>query len=267
VINKLLILFAFLISNNCYGFDKSSTQLILSPSLLHFDYTEFSTTNKVLDRETGWLPGVEARLNHALPSDWSIGLYTSYYQGTVNYDGQTQSGTPHTTDTGTEFFRLGAQLEKIILANTGLFISAQTHQWERDIHDNNNISGITETYDWIEYSAGINYGFYINNKDFVQLNAGLLITRNAEIYVDLSRVNLGSTTLDIGDGTGGRLKLDWSRQHSETMQYGLGLFFEAWDFGRSNTRATEGGSNIVYVTEPRSETRNIGLMFNFKYLI
>lgn len=245
----------------------ADTQFIISPALLHFDYTEFSTSDKVLDRETGWLPGVEARLNHALPSDWSIALYTSYYQGTVNYDGQTQSGTPHTTDTGTNFFRLGAQLEKIILENTSLFISAQSHQWERDIQDSNNISGITESYDWLEYSAGINYRLNINNKDSLELTAGLLITRNAEIYVDLSRVNLGTTTLDIGDGTGGRLKLDWYRQHSEPMQYGLGLFFEAWDFGRSNTRATEGGSNIVNVTEPRSETRNIGLTFNLKYLI
>ena len=245
----------------------ADTQFIISPAFLHFDYTEFSTSDQVLNSETGWLPGVEARFDHTFANDWLASIYTSFFRSMVNYDGQTQSGTPHTTDTGTEFFRLGAQLEKIIIKNTGLFVSVQSHQWERDIHDNNNISGITESYQWLEYSAGINYRYSINDKDNLKLNAGLLITRNAEIYVDLSRVNLGSTTLDIGDGTGARLKLDWNRQHNETMRYGLGLFFEGWDFGRSNTKATEGGSNIVYVTEPRSETRNIGLMFNFIYLI
>jgi len=263
--NKLILTFALLISHSTVS--AAETQLVFSPALLHFDYTELSTSDQILDRETGWLPGFEVRINHSLSPGWLINLYTSYYQGTVDYDGQTQSGTPFTTDTGTRFFRLGAQIEKLIIEDIGLFISAQSHQWKRDIHDTNTISGITEIYEWIEYSAGISYGLHISNKDSIKLDAGLLVISNAEIHVDLSRVDLGSTTLDIGDGTGGRLNLAWNRQYNKTTQYGIGFFYEAWDFGRSNTKATAGGSNIVYATEPSSETRNIGLKFNFSYLL
>ena len=145
-------------------------------------------------------------------------------------------------------------------------LSVHSHiKWQRDIRDNNNISGINETYKWLEYSIGLNSDLFINQKDVFNIEAAYLIIRNGTIDVDLSRVNLGSTTLDLGDGTGGRLNLNWKRISENNTRYGLSLFFEGWDFGRSNTKQTQGGSSIVFVTEPRSETRNIGLKFNIEY--
>ena len=79
-------------------------------------------------------------------------------------------------------------------------------------------------------------------------------------------MDYGSARLDIGDGTGGRLNLSWKRLSENNTRYGLSLFFEGWDFGRSNTKLTQGGSSSVFVTEPRSETRNIGLKFNIEYM-
>ena len=243
----------------------AETQLTLSPSLLHFDYTEFSTTDEVLDTESGWLPGLEVRLSHAISSDWFINIHTAYYQGTVYYHGQIQSGIPHSTDTKMKLIRLGARVERSVIENTHLFIGAQTHQWQRNIQDNNNISGLDETYKWFEYSIGLNSAIPVTQKDIINLEAGFLFIRNATIDVDLSKVDLGTATLDIGDGTGGRLNATWTHQHINNTRYGISVFFEAWQFGRSNTKQTEGGSSIVFVTEPRSETRNIGLKFNIEY--
>jgi hypothetical protein len=219
----------------------------------------------VLDRETGWLPGIEARLNHSITPDWIIKVHGSYYQGIVDYVGQTQNGVPHTTDSGANLLRFGGQIERTIVKKTNLFIGVQSHQWDRDIKDNNNVSGIDETYQWIEYSIGLNAEMFISQKDVLNMEAGFLITRNATIDVDLSRVDLGSTTLDIGDGTGARLNLSWKRISENNIHYGLSVFFEGWNFGRSNTKQTQGGSSNVFVTEPRSETRNIGLQFNIDY--
>jgi len=263
--NTLLTLFSFLITSSCYGANDSNTQLSLSPSLLHFDYTEFNTSDQVLDRETGWLGGIEAKLGHAITADWFINIHSSYYQGTVDYDGQTQQGTPHTTDTGTNLFRYGAQIERAIYQQARLFVGAQAHQWDRDINDNNNVSGISETYKWIEYAFGVNADIYSDKKNLFNIEAAYLLTRNATIDVDLSRVDFGSATLDIGDGTGGRLNLNWKRKSENNIRYGLTLFIEAWNFGRSNTNRTQGGSSSVFVTEPRSETRNAGLKFNIEY--
>ncbi len=257
----------WLVILTCYSANLyAETTFVISPSLLHFDYTEFSTTNHELDRETGWLPGLEASLNQTITPDWLLSINTSYFQGTVDYNGETQAGVPHTTDTDTNLFRLGAQVNRLIYKNISLFVGAQAHQWKRDIKDNNNISGIYEVYKWREYSVGLNSDFSFTQKDIINLQASFLLIRDATILVDLSRVNLGTTTLDLGDGTGARLNLSWVHQYKNNISYGLGLFFEAWQFGRSNTKQTQNSSAIIFVTEPRSETRNIGLQFNIEYL-
>lgn len=264
--NKSLILFTFLIFSNCYGSEDAGTRLTLSPSLLYFDYTEFGTTNKVLDRELGWLPGLEADLSHTFTSGWSINVFSAYYQGTVDYTGQTQSGTPLTTDTGTKFFRLGGRVKKDIYKNIHLYVGAQQHRWDRDIKDTSIASGIDETYRWLEYSIGLDSDIFINQNNLINVDIAYLLTRDATIDVDLSRINLGSATLDIGDGNGGRISLSWKTIYTKSTRLGLTFFFEAWNFGRSNTKQTQGGSSPIFVTEPRSETRNTGLKFNFEYM-
>lgn len=243
----------------------AETQFRLSPSLLHFDYTEFNTSNTELDRERGWLPGIELELTQSFLSDWRISLSGSYYQGTVDYNGQTQSGTPHLTQTDTVLLRLAARIEKTVMDNTNLFIATQAHRWRRDIRDNNNISGILETYKWLEFSAGFNYAYRINPDNQLNLEIAYLVTRNATIDVDLSRNNLGTTMLNIGDGSGGRISLNWKTSYTDNAHIGLTLFFEAWNFGRSNTKPTQGGTSTVFVTEPKSKTRNTGLQLNIEY--
>ena len=244
----------------------AETKFTISPSLLHFDYTEFGTDDQILDRETGWLPGIEARLNQTITPDWLIAINTSYYQGTVDYNGQTQLGAPHTTNTDTNLFRIGARVERLVYKDIYIFVGAQAHRWKRNINDNNNISGVDETYKWREYSIGLNSVFTITQKDIINLEASFLLIRDATIFVDLSRVNLGTATLDIDDGTGGRFNISWIRQYQNNINYGLSFFFEAWQFGRSNTKQTENSSSIIFVTEPKSETRNIGLQFDIEYL-
>lgn len=243
----------------------AETRLTLSPSLLHFDYTEFSTTDKVLDSESGWLPGIEAKLSHSITLDWSFDITSAYYSGTVDYTGQTQSGVPLSTSTDTNLFRFGGQINKTIYKKIYLFVGAQFRQWDRDIKSTNTASGIDETYKWIEYSIGLNSDIYSNKNNVVSVDVAYLLIRNATVEADLSRVNLGSTTLDIADGTGARANLNWKILSAGKINYGLTLFAEGWDFGRSNTKRTQGGSPNVLVTEPRSETRNIGLKFNIEY--
>ncbi len=149
--------------------------------------------------------------------------------------------------------------------NIRLFAGIQKHQWNRDINDTAISSGIDETYKWLEYSIGLKTDIFINNNNLINIDVAYLITRNATIKVDLSRVDLGSTELDIANGTGGHINLGWETAYNDTTRIGLSFFFEAWGFGRSNTKPTQGGRIPVFVTEPRSETRNSGLQFNIEY--
>ena len=265
---KIIILFVTLLCSSTLAATESNTTkyFILSPSLLHFDYTEYSTTGTVLDRERGWLPGIEARLNYPFASTWSFDIHSSYHTGTVDYVGQTQSGTAHTTDTGTNLFRIGGKVNKKVYRELNVFVGAQLHQWDRDIKDNNNVSGIYEVYKWFEYSIGLSSDVFVNQNDTFNVDVAYLLIRNGTLDVDLSRVDLGTTQLDLGDSNGARLNLNWKRINENNIHYGISLFFEGWDFGRSNTKSTTGGSPNVLVTEPRSETRNAGLKFNIEYL-
>jgi len=249
----------------CTLVSRAETQLTLSPSLLYFDYTEFSTSNETLDNELGWLPGIELKLNQQITNAWQFSLSSEYYQGNVDYTGQTQTGIPHTTNTDTQFFRLAGNIERNIYEQLNVFAGVQFHQWNRDIKDNNNVSGVDETYKWQEYAIGLNTDFSFYKNHIFNVSAAYLLIRNGTIDVDLSRINFGSTTLNLGDATGSRFTLSWSQINTNQINYGASLFIEAWEFGRSNTAATQGGARSAFVTEPRSETINIGLKLNVHY--
>jgi len=239
-------------------------QLTLSPSLLYFDYTEFSTSDQILNREHGGLPGVTTKLSYSINPDWLISVYSSYYKGTVKYTGQTQKGIPHITTTRTGLFRLGGRVEKNIFKNIHLFIGTQIHEWERDIQDNN-VIGIYEIYKWFEHSIGISTEIFFSKEALLNIEASYLATTNGTIDVDLSRVDFGSARLDLGNDSGLNLNLSWKRARENGFYYGLSLFFESRNFGRTNTKKTQGGSRMVFVTEPRSEMRNRGATLNTGY--
>lgn len=246
----------------------AETQLSLSPSLLHFDYTEFSTSNTVLDRETGWLPGFSLIFKDDINKQLHYEFEVAGHFGNVDYNGSTQLGTAHSTTTDESIWHIGFRLlvpyDKFTDNTTDLYIGIKRHEWQRNIHDNNNISGLYEVYKWWEISAGIQSSLWSNKTQRLTYDASLLYIYEPTIFVDLSRINRGSTTLNIGENYGGRLQLAWEQNNDPQWTYKLNTYAEFWDFGRSNTRSTKGGISTT-VTEPRSETRNIGLQATIQY--
>ena len=259
--NRLTLIFLLLNASASFA----ETQLTLSPSLIHFDYSEFSQTNKLLDREKGWLPGIDLNLSHTINTDWSFDIDSAYYTGKVDYAGETQSGIPASTDTKTDLFRIGAQINRNLYNNTQLFIGARLHQWNRNIQDSTNVTGLEEKYRWQELSIGLNAYIYQNGNDILDIEVAYLLIKNATMHIDLSRVDYGTATLDLTNGTGGRLKISWNREHEKNIRYGIGLVVEGWNFGRSNTKPTQGGSVVAFVTEPSSETLHVQLQFNINH--
>ncbi len=258
------LLFLFFISYSTLV--QAETTLTLSPSLLYFDYTEFSTNNEVLDNELGWLPGLEFKFSHLLAADYSFDINSAFYYGSVDYTGKTQSGAAHVTQTDSRFLRLGARINKAVNKKIKIFSGLQLHQWNRDIQDKNNISGIDETYEWQEYSVGLSADIFKYNNHIFNADIAYLLIRNAVMEADFSRINLGAAKLDLGNATGSRLNFNWTKMAENNLHYGLSLFVELWQFARSNSKLTQGGSSSVVITEPRSETQNIGIQLNINYM-
>ncbi|MCW8924189.1 MAG: hypothetical protein OQK69_11255 [Gammaproteobacteria bacterium] len=239
---------------------EAESQFSISPSLLHFKYTEFSTTGSTLNKETGWIPGIQLHLSKQFNQQWSSGVEVITYGGKVDYDGHTQSGQTHSTDTNETIFKLGAHLKTPVTEDTDLVFGAKYNKWKRDIYDNNGIFGLLEIYRWWEISAGITHEFGKTDTQSWHIEAHLLKTINPTIHVDLSRADYGKTDLNLGTDWGTRLQLSWDHKHSSNWQYGFNVFYEAWNFGRSNSKATTGGTYSGTFYEPYSETRHSGLI-------
>ena len=65
---------------------RAETQFSIAPSLLFFDYTEYSFNNSVLNNETGTIPGVQLHLNTAINKQLAIDLEIVNYDGDVDYN-------------------------------------------------------------------------------------------------------------------------------------------------------------------------------------
>ena len=236
-------------------------QISIAPSLLHFDYTEFGSRGNELDNETGWLPGVQLLLETGRHPPWSAGLELSVYSGTIDYTGQTQTGTPHATTTKEMLVKLGTHISTPLARHTRLVFAANFNEWERDINDSNGVSGLLEIYSWWEISAGATLEFW--NKDDQSWQAGVFLIRTIDpgIHIDLSRANFGSTDLDLGAEWGSRLQLAWTQYKDAGSHVSIKLYHEARDFGQSGTGATTGGASSLFVMEPRSESRHTGIQF------
>lgn len=245
----------------------AETRLSVAPSLLNFNYTEFNASGSILDEETGLIPGIQFLLSRDFSEQLSVELEISAYGGNVDYVGHTQSGLAHNTTTNEELLRVGARLISPLSANTDVYLGAKYHRWNRDIFSNNGVAGLFERYQWWELSAGTSISFWARENQSWIADIALLRTINPTIYVDLSSVDGGVADLDLGPDTGARLQLMWKLSKDNQTTYAINAFYELWGFGRSDSKATSGGSTSYSIYEPESETRHSGvqLQLGFRY--
>jgi len=227
------------------------------PFVHYFDYTEYADDGTFLDGETGPLLGFGMSLAstsgpHGLRGKFELA------GGTVDYDGQTQTGVPHKTDTDTLLFRLGLDYEFAVLPERVKLIGGADYvAWDRDIQPAYNplvggmVGGLLEEYRWWELRMGIDAVLYARNRHQWSARAEALYIEDPEMTV----VDFGDLKLDLGSETGFRLTGRYLHQSPDDWSVGAEVYWEEWEFGRSD--------DVVYgpfiVHEPRSETRHRGI--------
>ncbi|MDT8453007.1 MAG: hypothetical protein RQ936_09740 [Gammaproteobacteria bacterium] len=245
---------------------KAETGFSVAPSLLNFDYTEFKASGGILDQETGLIPGIQLLLTRDFSAQQlSAELEISTYDGNVDYAGHTQSGLAHDTTTNEELFEIGARLVAPLFTNTDVYLGAKYQRWNRDIFSNNGVAGLFERYQWWELSAGTRISFPARKNQNWIADIALLRTINPTIYVDLASIDGGDADLDLGPDTGARLQLMWVLSNDHQTTYAINAFYEMWGFGRSDSKATSGGSTNYSIYEPESETRHSGVQFQLGF--
>lgn len=228
----------------------AETEITISPGLSYFHYEEFGLDNSTLNKEIGFLPGISLTLQQKKHS-----LGTHIFSGEVEYDGHTQSGAPHTTNTDENlyyfFYRYDFLSEQ---SKHNYFVSINYNIWERFIQANNNVGSLFEEYTWWHLEAGLHTYRNLLNQQKINYELALFQTFNGEILVDLEKFDYGKPVLDLGDKLGLRTMIAYDLKSDNNSLISIGLEYKYWGFGRSNTKNISDGLTTISVTEPESET-------------
>jgi len=225
-------------------------EIHVSPGLTYFHYEEFGLDNSTLNKEIGFLPGISITL---LQQQHSLGAHI--FSGEVEYDGQTQSGVPHSTDTDESLYYFFYRYDFLTEQSThNYFVSLNYNFWERFIQANNNVGSLYEEYSWWHLEAGLHAYKALKNQQKLNYELAIFQTFNGEILVDLDSFNYGKPVLDLGDKLGIRGLIAYDLHTDNAALIRMGLEYKFWGFGRSNTKNVSDGTTTISVTEPESET-------------
>lgn len=254
---KLVILAAclclFAIPGLAVSSDEQNTnRLWLGQSLLGFQYKEYSGQNELLDREDGLMPGLRIGGDFQRRS-LLLSIDFTYHAGTVNYDGQTQTGAPHKTLTRETISEITASIGKRFGERGLLYLGGGYRQWDRDIQPNGKVFGLFERYTWPYAMLGGELRIWHTNRHRIGLNGRVTYPLNPEMTLRLN--GYGDIHLRLGMHPGFRLTAPWLIQLPSRHQLQIAPYYEYWQMGRSPGVIV--GKYIFH--EPRSETGNMGI--------
>jgi hypothetical protein len=246
--------------------------LSIGADFQHFDYREYSDQGTLLDRENGFLPGLQLGISH-LQGAWLVAAQLSYHAGSVTYTGQTNGGAPISTTTGQRMvdvelltgyqFRQGSQLQPT------LYLGAANHSWRRDIQPTHTASGapvrgLLETYRWWQGFLGTRMSLYEAPAFTWGLDARLMRIIAPEIDVDYYGL-YDNSHLRLGERWGFRLTAPVSVAIHQSTTIVVEPYLERYSLGRSSSAPlTSQGMVRGSVSEPDSTTSNYGVSLNLR---
>mgnify|MGYP001827127147 FL=1 len=238
---------------------------------MYFDYREFDDNDILLNKEEGLLPGLvlSATLDW---ENWYSELNYQYNRGTVEYDGQTQSGIPIITDTDEDIIvvnlLLGRYFGGAAAYRSAIYAGLGYYYWERNILSTGSVSGLFETYEWSYALLGGKFSLLKSSNNGLLLDVRLRRMLNATMQVDfLGYQNYDNLELDIGEEWSLRVALPYFMTIDQHARFSIEPYLTTWFIGRSpDEQITSGGVPIgISAYEPRSETTNVGISFKYLY--
>jgi len=237
-------------------------------ALTYFRYEEFLDDGGVLDRESGFLPGVSASLGR-LWGPWGFHGELAVNVGTADYTGETTGvypGVPVTTQTSERIVNANARVERWSSREANWRAAAYAgigyRGWNRDI-SGTRVGGLyvgaaTEYYETGYAMLGAKAAA---GPAYSQWTVDLRVHRTFRPRVEVGQSAFNDAlTLPLGPRTSPAASLGWQSQRASGTVLGVEVFVEQWDFGRSDIATlTVGGAPSGTVYEPESRTRSYGL--------
>ncbi len=229
-----------------------------------FDVKEFDRQGKRLVHESDPLYGVDIAVGlHR--RQFGVKLDAAYYAGDVDYEGQTQAGTPINSATDERFVDVAATAMYQLTAIPAVSVYAGTgyRYWRRKIQSVGAIAGLDETYRWWRLQAGMKIGWTRVKNHWIFDGR---VVRILSPVVDVGSGNrFDATELDLGDRWGWRVGGRWTRMLSPRLAATFDIFYERLRLGKSGTQTLRrNGAPVGTIFQPRIEMTNSGILVGLK---
>lgn len=229
-----------------------------------FNYNEFDDQGTSLLSENGIIPGINFLLGYH-QHNYFLSTRINYFRGSVDYDGQTQSGLPLQSITNSELGSWDSSVGWYVINEVSVFLRLSKHYWNRDIQATDTSGRLFEHYSWNQAGVGMQIRYDFSPKSSLNLHGVLSKTHNPEVLVDLRPYGGENVLLELGSEQSIELGYEWVYRVSPSFALGLGAKYQKYRFGESDSKITFLNSSIVSISEPSSNTEilNISLFLRF----
>jgi len=258
------LLFGYVISAQFFQSANASTSIQLETSIKNFHYTEYAEDNSILNRESGSVPGLGAKFNHSL-SFVEFEINADVYAGLIDYDGQTQGGTPYKTQTDTVISDIGLLARfQLVPQQHFITVSYGNDLWRRDILPNNGILGLYETYRWSTMKMGYEYR-QRSGSHLIIFATEYLQHSNSEMKINFDGIN--PATIPLKDAAGWQGRIGYVYEFYNKWLLSIQYQYQQWSSERSENVLIDSQFGQVLIHEPRSKTLsdNFKIYLNYQF--
>jgi len=264
--NKLRFLTGLLLTAMTLSPTLFALEYKIAPQLHYLDYLEVDEQGNTLNTETGWLKGLDASVT-GLYHPLKIQSHIQLLQGTVDYQGHTQSGQPHQTRTKQIYFQYGISAGYAFrVANLELTptLALDKHYWRRDIQAKGLVSQLTEDYQWWLIKPSLKANIKTANLEDFSIQLGITKTLQAAMRVHATRCTSAVTVYPKSD-TGWFSRIEMLAHSQDTHKVVAFIEYKQWNMKRSDSKLANSCIGPLSWSEPTNKTQlwSAGIRFNF----
>lgn len=222
----------------------------------NFEWKEYGDSDEELLKESGPLFSLGGSLDFAIQPDLHLEGLGELFFGSVDYDGQTQTGVPATTTT--DYAGLRAEGRGVFDVPAGRdakvkpFAGAGGRAWLRKINDSDVGKGYEESWITIYGFVGLGGEAVVGPKSRLFGSLAVRLPIFNQVIIDWSNIG-GPSDITVNPGEEPSFTLEGGLKYD---LFTASVFYETFNFSKSD--ADDIGSGLQ-VWQPKSEARIIGL--------
>lgn len=235
----------------CTNLSYAQNTLFVGAGVQNFSLIEKDLqTGKQLVKEQGNIPTIIYGLDWPINPKLHFQAQVQQSYGVMPYDGQTQSGIPHQSDT-THFLSQGmAAIGFLPIPQTEIYMGMHAQENIRNVANKNNVYGATETYDELFAKIGLRQQLLATPKQMLSLWGELYAPLYAQSFVDARTSD--DVTLELSKGKANAWGFDYFYHYSQTTDYFVKAVSFAHNYQKSSiaSKTFYGQATGSYLYQP-----------------